>query len=312
MPPLLALLLALAPVASAQERGARADDVAFAEDDDSERYVPAPRDRLWYSNATYVRVNPLGLVNQYRLGWRRRLSTTDHLLLRDTYAFVGGTVTATPAWTRVGGYAEVLPLAVLRLFTEVTAVGYFGTFDQVLPFAPDDRYSDQSIDARSAEAGPAAGTAITFGGTLRAAVGPVAVRSTAQVQRIDVGLAEGAWFYEQLSDRLVADGGWVVLNDADILYVAEKLRLGVRHSFSDTLNAPAGTDAATAYHRVGPLFAYQLRDDPPGKGVNQPTLFALAQWWAQHPYRSGDEQPAGLPLIALGFAFNGDLATSAP
>lgn len=305
MTPLLALALALAP-AHAQERGARADDAAFA-DDDGETYVPAPRDRLWYSNATYVRVNPLGLVDQFRLGWRRRLSTTDHLLLRDTYAFVGGTVTSTPAWTRVGGYAEVLPLAVLRLFGEVTAVGYYGTFDQVLAFAPDDRYSDRSIEARSAEAGPAAGTTITLGGTVRAAAGPIAVRSTAQVQRIDLDLAEGAWFYEQLSDRLVADGGWVVLNDADILYVAEKLRLGVRHSFSDTLAAPAGTDAATAYHRVGPLFAYQFRDEAPGARFNQPTLFMLAQWWAQHPYRSGAEQPAGLPLIAVGFAFNGDL-----
>ncbi|MFT4623471.1 MAG: hypothetical protein ACI8PZ_002127 [Myxococcota bacterium] len=39
-------------------------------------------------------------------------------------------------------------------------------------------------------------------------------------------------------------------------------------------------------------------------------MFAIAQWWAQHPYRTGDEQPAALPLIAFGVSFDGDLAVS--
>lgn len=304
--------LAASP-AWAQERGARADDADFADDGDEEVYVPAPRDRLWYSNATYVRLNPLGLVNQHRVGWRRRLSTADHLLLKDTYAFVAGAATVTPAWTRVGAYAEVLPLAVLRLFGEVTAVGYYGTFDQVLAFDdPAARYSDQTIEALGGNAAPAAGWTLTLGGTVRAAAGPIAARSTFQGQRIALGLGEGVSFYEQLSDRLPLDGGWVLMNDADLLYVQNKLRLGVRHSFSDNLDGSEGTDAATAYHRVGPLFAWQFADHAPGKRFNQPTLFVIAQWWLQHPYRAGQEQPQGLPLIAVGFAFNGDYATSSP
>jgi hypothetical protein len=308
----MALMGLLAAPAWGQERGARSDDVDYAADADADRYVPAPRDRLWYSNATYVRVNPLGLVNQHRIGWRRRLSTVDHLLLRDTYAFAAGAVTVTPAWARVGGYAEVLPLAVLRLFTEVTAVSYFGTFDQVLLFDDGERYSDQSIEARGDEASARSGLALTFGGTLRAAAGPMAVRSTYQVQRIGLsGLDDGQLFYEQLSDRLAPNNGWVWLNDADVLYVQGKLRLGARLSSSGTPAAPEGTDAAIGYHRLGPLFAWQFDDHPPGKRFNQPTLFVLAQWWLQHPYRTGNEQPQGLPLIAVGFAFNGDHATSA-
>jgi hypothetical protein len=138
----------------------------------------------------------------------------------------------------------------------------------------------------------------------------VAVRSTFQGLRFDLGgHADGTWFYDQLSDRLAPDEGWILLNDADLLYLSGPMRLGVRHSWSDTATAGGGPDAAMAYHRVGPLFAWQFTDHDPGTRFNQPTLFVLAQTWLQHPYRTGDEQPQGLPLIAVGFAFNGDLAT---
>ena len=101
--------------AMAQDRGARADDAAFAGDDDG-AYVPAPKDRLWYSNAAFVRANPLGLVNIHRLGWRHRLSTKDSLLFRDTYTFLGAGAIVTPAWTRLGAYGEAQVLALVRVF----------------------------------------------------------------------------------------------------------------------------------------------------------------------------------------------------
>jgi hypothetical protein len=307
--PCLAALLCAAP-AAAQDRGARGDDAAY-EVEDPDAYTPPPRDRLWYSNASYARVNPLGLVNLHRLGWRRRLSTRPSILFQDTYAFLGGAATLTPAWSRVGGYAEVQPLALLRVFTEVTAVGYYGTFDQVLTFPTDGRFSDRSIQAEGDRAEPTLGWTFTVGGTLRAAVGPVAARSTSQALRFDLsGTADGQYFYDQLSDRLAPDEGWLLLTDTDLLFVGDELRLGVRHTFTDTLDGSTGTDAALAHHRLGPLFAWQFTDKAPGARFNQPTLFVLAQWWLQHPYRTGDEQPRALPLVAVGFAFNGDWAIS--
>ncbi len=297
-------------VAFGQDRGARGDDAAY-ETQDPDTYTPPPRDRLWYSNATYARLNPVGLVNLNRLGWKRRLSTKPSVLFQDTYAFIGGVATVTPAWSRVGGYAEVQPLAVLRLFTELTAVGYYGTFDQVLTFPADGRFSDQAIDDEGDRSEATLGWTFTMGGTLRAAVGPIAVRSTLQALRFDLGgAADGQYFYDQLSDRLAPDEGWIILDDTDLLIVADKLRLGLRHTVTDTLDGSAGTDAALAHHRLGPLFAWQFADHAPGTRFNQPTLFVLTQWWLQHPYRTGDEQPQGLPLVAVGFAFNGDWAVS--
>jgi len=294
--------------AFAQDRGARSDDSNFAADD-VEAYTPAPRDRLWYSNATYLRVNPLGLVDLYRLGWRRRLSTSEHILRQDTYTFVGPSVTVTPAWARVGLYAEAQLLSVFRVFGQLDGAGYFGTFDQALAFDGADRFSDDAIEARGDEAKATLGWFATLGATARAKVGPIVIRDTFQTIRMDPDLGQSTHFYDQLSDRLVPDGGWVALNDADVLYVSGKLRLGARHTVTDNLQG-GSDDGDLAQHRVGPLFAWQFSDKAPGARVNQPTLFTLAQWWAQHPYRTGDEQPQGLPLIAVGIAFNGDHWTS--
>jgi len=306
-----ALATLLSVPALAQDRGARADDSAYASDDPDE-YVPPPADRLWYSNATFLRYNPLGLINVHRIGWRHRLSTKKGILFQDTYTFLGGGAIVTPAWTRLGVYAEAQPLAILRVFGEVSGVGYYGTFDQILTW--DDRgakYDDDSIAARgdAGEATAELGWTATVGGTLRAKVGPVAVRTTAQVTRIDLALEEdGLYFYDQYWDRLAPDGGLMVLNDLDLLYVDEKLRLGARYTFSDTLDGNGGdVDGALSNHRLGPLFAWQFADKKPGSKFNQATLFVLAQWWLKHPYRAGQEQPQGLPLLAAGFAFNGDL-----
>ncbi|MEZ4316323.1 MAG: hypothetical protein R3F61_02415 [Myxococcota bacterium] len=296
--------------ALAQDRGARADDAAFPD----EVAAPPPRDRLWYTNATFIRVNPLGLVDIHKVGWRRRLSTKPGILFADTWLFTGVTALVTPAYSRLGVFAEAQPLAVLRAFAEVTGTGYYGTFDQVLTFDdPTARYSDQTLNDRSAEARPAYGWTATFGVTLQAKVGPIAARSTPQVTRIDLALGEpGLYFYDQYWDRLAPDGGWMVLNDLDVLFVQGKMRTGLRHTFSDTLDGRRdGSDSALSHHRLGPLFAWQFSDRPPGKRFNQPTLFVVAQWWLQHPYRAGEEQPQGLPLFAAGFAFNGDHRTSA-
>ncbi len=307
------LAVLLLGTAWSQDRGARGDDVAFAGESES-AYTPAPRDRLWYSNATFARINPLGLVDIHRIGWRRRLSTSDSTLLQDTSAFVGPSAIVTPAYSRVGLYAEAQVLAVLRVFGDVSAAGYFGTFDQLQSTTdPSTRYSDQALAAGSDEAYAGGGWVATLGGTVRAKVGPVAVRSTGQWTRFDVGLGddEGGWFYDQYWDRLAPDERWMVLVDSDVLFVAEKLRLGLRHTFSDTLDGVEGTDGALAHHRVGPLFAWQFADEGGTSAFDHPTLFVLSQWWLQHPYRAGQEQPSGLPLLAIGFAFDGTLAASA-
>jgi hypothetical protein len=301
-------VLLSASVALAQGRGARPDDAQFPTED----ATPPPKYRLWYTNATFVRVNPLGLVNPTKIGLRTRLSDKTSLLLNDTYAFAGMSTTLTPAWARVGGYAEVQPLSLIRVFADVSAMAAYGTFDQILTWDdPSARFSDQTIADRGSEASPEVGWTATLGATARAKAGPIAVRNTVQMTRIDLALdQDGLFFYDQYWDRLAKDGGWMWLNDLDLLALAGPVRAGVRYTASRVLDdRPATADSAGTDHRVGPLFAYQFKGVPHSQKINQTTLFVLAQWWADHPYRTGVEQPGALPLIAVGFAFNGDLKT---
>lgn len=312
MLPLLLPLGLLTSSAHAQDRGARGDDAAFVQDADSEDYDPGARDRFIYSNATFGRLNPLGLIDTFRIGWRRRLSTKDSLLLRDTYAFVGGSAMVTPAFTRVGVSAEAQLLAVLRVFADVSGVGYYGSFDQVLSWDdPGAVYSDNTLSLLGEQGrnSPTTGWVFTTGATVRAAAGPVALRSTVQFTRFDLDLPDGdVVFYDQFWDRLAPDGGWMALNDLDLLVLSGPARVGARYTATAQLGGRTeGADGSMGNHRVGPLFAWQFTDKPKGARFNQATAFVLAQWWVKHPYRTGAEQPAGLPLIAFGFAFNGDL-----
>jgi hypothetical protein len=87
---------------------------------------------------------------------------------------------------------------------------------------------------------------------------------------------------------------------------AGKVIAGVRYTYADALHGTGGPgDLPT--HRVGPLFAYTFHDRPAGTRFNRPTLLALVQWHAQHPWRAGARQTAAYPLIALALQFDGDL-----
>ncbi|MBX2797391.1 MAG: hypothetical protein KTR31_06985 [Myxococcales bacterium] len=253
------------------------------------------------------------MIDIARVGWRARLSTKDSVLFQDTYAFIGPSTLITPSYARLGVYGEAQLLAIFRVFGEVDYVGYYGTFDQVLSFSdPLARYSDLTI-ADLGDQGlhsSRSGWVLTAGFTLRAALGPIAIRTTPQFSRYDLGLPDGdVAFYDQVWDRLAPDGAFMALVDSDMLLLAGKARIGVRHTFSDNLDGSEG-DGGMAHHRVGPLLAWQFKDAPPGASANQWTLFLLSQWWLQHPYRTGNEQNQAMPLIALGLAFNGDLAIS--
>ena len=308
---LLALTLLLMP-ANAQDRGARGDDAAFEGAEDE--YVAPPKDRLYYTNASFGRINALGLFDTYRLGWRHRLSKSSNMFLQDTYTYIAPEITLTPAYARAGLYGEAQLLAVLRIFAGINGVQYFGSFDQILSFPNADEavYSDQAIDELGAagENAPRSGWAFLGGFTVRAAAGPVAIRSTGYLQHYSLALPEGdVAFYDQFWDRLAPNNGFMWLQDTDVIVLAGKARIGARHSFTDNMDGSGG-DGGLAHHRVGPLLAFQFKDEKPGAKFNQPTAFLLAQWWLQHPYRAGTEQPQGMPLIAFGFAFNGDYAMS--
>lgn len=97
-----------------------------------------------------------------------------------------------------------------------------------------------------------------------------------------------------------------MINDLDVGASVSKALFGVRYTYADALHGTGGTvDQPT--HRVGPLFAWTFKDKPYGARYNRPTILALVQWHASHPWRAGNRQTAAYPLIALAFQWDGDL-----
>ena len=133
------------------------------------------------------------------------------------------------------------------------------------------------------------------------------VRNTLTALRVDLALRDGATMsYDATQDLVLPDRGWAMINDLDLGAQAGKVIAGVRYTYADALHGTGGPgDLPT--HRVGPLFAYTFHDRPAGTRFNRPTLLALVQWHAQHPWRAGARQTAAYPLIALALQFDGDL-----
>lgn len=277
-----------------------------------EKPKPPPTHRLWYRSATFARINPLGLQSILDIGYRYQLVKSPSTFFNDSYFFVGPTINASPSFLRAGLRLETMPLSLLRFHVQYQVVGYLGSFDNLSSFPTrTSDFSDRAMNEAD-DAYTAAGGVFNAGWRFQLKIAGFAFRNTSEVAMYHVGLRGGdTVFYEQYWDRAIPNGGWAVQNDLDVLGAPGRARVGVRYTYSDTL-AGDGSPIDRRNHRLGPLFAYEFHDRKAGARFNHPTLFVLVQWWLQHEYRTGQQQPWALPLIAVGLGFDGDLVGPRP
>lgn len=279
-------------------------------------HADPPRHRIFYQNRTFARLNPLGLINIFQPSYRYRMFDGDGLILEDNFVSVGPDLWVSPAFVRAGIRVDLQPTKLLKLFGAYQYQYHFGTFNQVAAYgSPSSRWSDGAIALQGSRGGtePGGGHVVYWGGTLQMKVSFIAVRNTMLWEYRDYDLPAGdQFFYSQIWDHLLKDQGFVVVNDLDVIgFIGrkERIRVGARYTYTDAFLEAPGTDGDLPHHRLGPLFSYQFHDKGPGTEFDQPALFLAAQWWLQHPYRTGREQSAALPVIILGFQFQGDLWT---
>ena len=276
-----------------------------------EKPKPPPTHRIWYRSATFGRINPLGLQSILDIGYRYQLVKSPSVFFADSYFFVGPTINASPSFLRGGLKLEVMPLSVLRFHVQYQAIGYLGSFDNLSSFPTNNSdFSDQAMS--DGESYLTTGGVFNAGVRFQLKIAAFAFRNTAEFAYFHLNLRNGdTVFYEQFWDRAVPNRGWAVQNDLDVMGAPGRFRVGVRWTYSDTIvGDDSGVDLPN--HRIGPLFAYEFHDRKPGARFNHPTLFFTAQWWLQHRYRTGQQQPWGLPLIAIGLLFDGDLIGPRP
>ena len=280
-----------------------------------------PKTALMHQSLSIIRYNPLGLQHEHRLMWRMRLSDSDKILWKDTYVAFGPEIMATPSLQRFGVRLQAKPIAVFEFFALAEYLYFLGNFDYVQSYK--DAAADFSTEAQKAatergENYSALIGKVSVSGRLQAKVGPIAVRSTNRMSRFWFDAKdEHKVFFDIYTDLLTPVNGWTFWQDNDVLYINGRLIVGLRHTWSqsflsDDAMQPVAADAPApnVTHRVGPIIAYRLRDDPKygDTWYRRPTLLVLAQWWVKHPYRTGQEISQAIPWLVVGFAFNGRVA----
>lgn len=271
-----------------------------------------PKRALVYSNLLGVRINPLGAANQFRLGWRERLSDSTSPLLAPAHITPTVTVNLSPAFAKLGAGLEISPMAALVLFAGYEFVGYFGTFQNVLSYdSVTANYADgtRSNESKSGLNYPTAGGMATLSVLLQGKVGPIAVRSQLQGFYASMKLRRGdRFYYDPWTDIAVPAEGWFMTNDADVLaFLPAGFVVGARHTVVHTLDADQ-KGVFNLHHRLGPLLLYQFsKADEPSSTFSKPMLIFMAQWFIQHRYRTGIDTPTALPQFVIAFAFSGTL-----
>ncbi len=293
-------------------------------------FIPPPKRRLVLSNLFVLRLNPMGVENQMRIGYQQRLLERTSPLLRDTFFFAGIAPKFNPAFVKFGPSIEIQPASIFNLRLAVEYIGYFSTlgflqsFDSALA-AYDDRTLRAGQDAKRNYA--TGGLHVMIEPTIMLKFGPVVFRDKLALEYwlMDVRAGDRV-FYEITLDTLVPARGWVLTNDLDLLYQHPDPRyrftLGLRYSIVKPLYTDGdykpGDDRGlddNEHQRIGPFFAYTFFD----KGYvrfNKPTLLVIANWYLDSRYRQGQADSAlvpgafvgskGVPYVILGFAFQSD------
>ena len=275
-----------------------------------------------------VRLNPLGLISDTQLSFRRLLyRRDDNIFLRDNFVGAGLVPQFSPAFARLGALVEVQPLSILRLWASFEVVGYFGTFGLFQSFdSPRADFRDSVIAERGRlPAGDPAknfatwGSQLNVGADLQLKLGPIAFRNLARVFRGEYQMRAGdTVYYDQLYDILAPNGGFALNNDTDLLGMTDfGLVVGARLNTTLPLYGPehfsaAERTAGTLTHdngptlRLGPVVTYTFFDDPKAL-FNKPTIIVMGNWWLAHRYRTGVDVSQLMPYLLVGFQVTTDL-----
>ncbi len=271
---------------------------------------------VFLRNSTAVRLNPLGLFDELRVGYRKRLFQSDESMFLNTFVAVGANLSLSPAFARGGIAVEFQPLSILNFTAVYEAGGNFGSFGlaQSYPSAGTANFSDWDIgrqrDQQVAGVGPRNYATwshqLQLGVTFQIKLGPLIFRTNNRFVYQQIGIRTGdRVFYDQYWDILFPNGGWIYVNDIDVLLEpVTNFRIGIRYNYTHAFYT--GDSFSTGYQepealrglandttqRIGPLLAYTFFERRHGI-FNAPTLAVVVNWYIQHPYRHG--LPDGMP-----------------
>lgn len=295
------------------------------------QWLPPPEKRVVLNNLTVLRLNPVGLEDQIRLGYQQRITEQTNPFLRDNFVFAGIAPRLNPAFIKIGPSIEIQPLSLFNLRVGFEYIHFFSTFGFLQSFgsAVAD-YDDKSLAVCASKdvevlkkcvstdaAGlplqsptaplnyPASGVHLMIEPTLQGRFGPLAFRNKLAIEYWYMRLRgdQRVW-YDVTLDTLVPGNGWVVTNDLDVLFVTKfRLMVGARYSIVKPIYTEEeyrfSVDRAAqdnTVQRLGPLLYYTFFDRG-YTGFNKPTLLLVVNWYVDHRYRAGQAPASILPGV---------------
>jgi hypothetical protein len=282
---------------------------------------PPPTSGLSYENVFAVRLNPLGLGDDFKLRYRLPLYASPRPLLAQNFFGVVTPILVAPSGIRPGIGVELQPLSILHFYVGYEPVIYFGAIGSL--------HSYTSPNADTGFGPVQLGGPPTMPGDLyKAVVHQVMLSATAQfthkwfafrsswrAQFVAAGLRDGdTVFLDPLYNVLVPRTGWLLRGETTALYKSSfGLAAGLQYFLTLTWYPASAWQAGepqvnlnTPIQQLGPIVSYTFLRDRRGR-FEAPTVYLLAAWYLEDRYRAGQLVNQGIPMICAGFSFRGTL-----
>jgi hypothetical protein len=226
-------------------------------------------------NTFGVMVNVIGLEDILDVTWRWSLSRSDNPLLSDAHFTLGLTNTFSPAYDRIGAWAELSPLSIIDLRAGIEPTLYFGLFNSLQDFAGYDAVFDEKTRKETNDL-----SYMGFGGrvfvapTFKMRLGRVVGAVSAEWEWWRAA-GDGPFFYEPARDVLLESEGDRLVRASSALLLecplsnGKKLLIGPMHQILDVEGA-----RNNRVQRIGVLAVYEL--GARALGLNKPTLIGQA------------------------------------
>jgi hypothetical protein len=282
---------------------------------------PPPTSGLSYENVFVLRVNPLGLGDDFKLRYRLPLYPSPRPLLAQNFFGVTTPILLAPSFIRPGIGVELQPLSILHLYVGYEPTIYFGAVGSLHSYASpnaDVGYGAVQLGGPPSMPGDLYSTVVhqvVMSATAQFAYKWFAFRSMWRAQYDSAGLRDGdTVFWDPLYGVLLPRAGWLVRGETTALYRSSfGLAAGLQYSLTLTWYPTSAWMAGeqqvnlnTPIQQLGPLVSYTFLRDRHGR-FEAPTVFLVAAWYLEDRFRAGQVVNQGIPMICVGFSFRGTL-----
>lgn len=274
-----------------------------------------------YDNLFVVRVNPLGLGDDFRVRYRVGLYASPRPLLAQNFFGVVAPLLVAPSFVRPGLGVELEPLSILHLYVgyePALTLGAVGAMHSYPSPNADFGYGPVQLGGPPTMPGDLYRSVVhqvVLGATVQVAWRWLGFRSSWRAQFVDAQLRNGdTVFYDQLYGVLLPRTGWMVHGETTAVYRSSfGLTAGLQYLLTATwypasayAAGEAHTNLNTPIQKLGPIVSYTFARQRRGR-FEAPTLSLLVAWYLEDRYRAGQLVSQAIPMVGVGFSFRGTL-----